>query len=1117
MFKNLKLSKKTKENKLFLFLWIFVSTVLLWIFMINALPQTFAASGDSYTLVTSTSELAVGDQVIIVASNSNFAMSTLQNGNNRGQITITKNGTGIGRISNLQVLTLVAGSTGGTFGLNAVDGTPWYLYAASSSSNYLRTKTTMDLNSSREIKITGGNTSIVSKWQYTRNIMQHNVGSSLFACYSSASQAPLSIYKLITDTPPIATIDLAAGQTALTTSLTNKFLVSFSKPIDTSTFACDDITFAWTAVGTCTNIQQISPNNGTTFEITSTANNDGIMSIDIEDGKIADTVWTLNWTTIISNNTITIDTTEPITTISLADGQDSSTTSLTGKFLVTFSEPINTSTFTCDDVDVSGTTDWICTSINQTTPNDGTTFEVTLLASDTGTIVINIEDNKITDIAGNRNWATTIHNNTITITAIVTEFVWTQLYPWDIFIVTVNTNPDFFEFLVRKNLESGTVIYFTDNAWDSDKTRKSNEGSISFTASENIQAGTTLSVVWTQWATPSLMQTTLGTIIKNGSFDLAGGGDQILVYQWISYNDPNPSRIYGIGLAVWTSRIIDWVPSTHTSYLPSGLNKWTSAFEHTITSHKSIQYNWTNTDFWNENFVSDFHNIANWTWNTAGNYFWPIDWSIDENPIITYILMYDTDANGTISGEAIQEINQWENWTPVEAIANTGYHFVQRSDGITTNPRIDVNINSDIDVTAQFDEDIIYILVYDTDSNGTISGTDWQEISEWWNWTPVEAVANPGYHFIHRSDGRSDNPRTDLNVSSEIEVTAYFVQDAAITYTLEYIAWSNGTISWTSSQTIEENTDGYLVEAIANPGYHFTQRNDGITTNPRTDTNITWNISVTAQFDANPITSYTLSYSTDSNGSLNGTTSQTIIEWEDWTPVEAIANNGYHFTQRSDGKTDNPRIDSNVNWNISVTAQFDEDVIPNNPTHWWGGVTFPMDYCPDGDNSPSYYDWICEAENIHWSADIEKWKNVFYPQINRAQLGKFIWKLTNNILKLKTTNDINCKFEDIKDIDEEWQKYIIYSCKYGIMWVNWDGLTSKEHFEPNQTVTYNEFATVISRLLYWVKYNYEQNRYEKHVEQIEKIWLLKQWDVIKLDFVGRIFGKIYKNQDMIER
>ena len=48
--------------------------------------------GDTYRLVTSNSELEANEKYIIVAAESDYAMSTTQNSNNRGQNGITKNG-----------------------------------------------------------------------------------------------------------------------------------------------------------------------------------------------------------------------------------------------------------------------------------------------------------------------------------------------------------------------------------------------------------------------------------------------------------------------------------------------------------------------------------------------------------------------------------------------------------------------------------------------------------------------------------------------------------------------------------------------------------------------------------------------------------------------------------------------------------------------------------------------------------------------------------------------------------------------------------------------------------------------------------------------------------------
>lgn len=157
-----------------------------------------AAAGDKYTLVTDASTLAVGDTVIIVAKDYNYALSTTQNKNNRGQASVTKSGTNVTFTSAVQTLTLKAGKKTNTFAFYTGSG---YLYAASTSSNYLKTETTLSDNSSWSISITtAGVATIKAQGTNTKNVMQYNKNSSLFAAYGSASQQAISIYKLVVNT-----------------------------------------------------------------------------------------------------------------------------------------------------------------------------------------------------------------------------------------------------------------------------------------------------------------------------------------------------------------------------------------------------------------------------------------------------------------------------------------------------------------------------------------------------------------------------------------------------------------------------------------------------------------------------------------------------------------------------------------------------------------------------------------------------------------------------------------------------------------------------------------------------------------------------------------------------
>ena len=159
------------------------------------------------TLVTDASTLKAGDQIVIVASDYNYAISTAQNTNNRGQSAVIKNEDGtVTTSADTQIITLEAGLVDGTFAFNVGDA--GYLYAASSSDNYLKSTTTLDENGSWAIAIdaTTGVATVTASGANTRNTMFYNASSSLFACYASTTttQKAVSVYKITgtaTETP----------------------------------------------------------------------------------------------------------------------------------------------------------------------------------------------------------------------------------------------------------------------------------------------------------------------------------------------------------------------------------------------------------------------------------------------------------------------------------------------------------------------------------------------------------------------------------------------------------------------------------------------------------------------------------------------------------------------------------------------------------------------------------------------------------------------------------------------------------------------------------------------------------------------------------------------------
>src|SRR6185503_7341364 len=284
--------------------------------------------------------------------------------------------------------------------------------------------------------------------------------------------------------------------------------------------------------------------------------------------------------------------------------------------------------------------------------------------------------------------------------------------------------------------------------------------------------------------------------------------------------------------------------------------------------------------------------------------------------INTYTLTYTAGANGSISGTSPQTVAFGASGTAVTAVPSTGYHFVQWSDGVLTATRTDTNVTANVSVTASFAINT-YTLTYTAGANGTISGTTPQTVNFGASGTAVTAVPNTGYHFVQWSDGVLTATRTDTNVSANVSVTASFASDT--TFTLTYTAGPNGTISGTSPQTVAPGASGTPVTAVPATGYHFVQWSDGVLTATRTDTNVNANVSVTASFAIN---TYTLTYTAGANGSISGTSPQTVAFGASGTAVTAVPDTGFHFVQWSDGVLTATRTDTNVSANVSVTATF---------------------------------------------------------------------------------------------------------------------------------------------------------------------------------------------------
>lgn len=170
--------------------------------------ETKVIDNGEYELITDTSKLKVGDIIVITATYNEtmYALSTNQKSSNREAIEVSYDQT-TGLFSenstyDIQKIELVSGLAEGQFGFmnvndNNDDNAGEYLYAASSSSNQLKTKASLDAHGSWNINAD----QIIATSSTNRNLMlfNYNSGTPLISCYNSkttgTSYASLKIYK----------------------------------------------------------------------------------------------------------------------------------------------------------------------------------------------------------------------------------------------------------------------------------------------------------------------------------------------------------------------------------------------------------------------------------------------------------------------------------------------------------------------------------------------------------------------------------------------------------------------------------------------------------------------------------------------------------------------------------------------------------------------------------------------------------------------------------------------------------------------------------------------------------------------------------------------------------
>lgn len=208
---------------------------------------------------------------------------------------------------------------------------------------------------------------------------------------------------------------------------------------------------------------------------------------------------------------------------------------------------------------------------------------------------------------------------------------------------------------------------------------------------------------------------------------------------------------------------------------------------------------------------------------------------------VFYRITYTAGEGGSIEGQAVQEVESGSDAQPVTAKPQSGYSFVKWSDGLTAPERQEKAVCTDRFIKAIFSRysgipmppetdpapKKEYTVTYIAGEGGSIAGEAVQKVKENDSTQKVAAAADKNYRFVKWSDGIETDVRQELNVTSDITVTAEFEfvpTYCGLTYKVD--GGKGGYIIGECRQEVEKGTDAQSVRAVANEGYVFSGWSD---------------------------------------------------------------------------------------------------------------------------------------------------------------------------------------------------------------------------------------------------------------------------------------------------
>ena len=110
--------------------------------------------------------------------------------------------------------------------------------------------------------------------------------------------------------------------------------------------------------------------------------------------------------------------------------------------------------------------------------------------------------------------------------------------------------------------------------------------------------------------------------------------------------------------------------------------------------------------------------------------------------------------------------------------------------------------------------------------------------------------------------------------------------------------------------------------------------------------------------------------------------------------------------------------------------------------------------------------------------------------LTRIAMAKMLSMYAINVLWKKPANVIVPEFFDVSnELDDQYDNWLTLAYQLGIMWIN----IPNNEFRPYDLVTRAEFATALSRLLYWTV-DWTDTYYSTHLNKLLEKWIIANTD-----------------------